>query len=40
MCLDHISPPLPTGFDGQAEPYMNDPFPDYDSEVVMAYANE
>ena len=35
-----VIPPSPVGYGGQAEPYLDDPFPDYDTEPVMAYAND
>jgi hypothetical protein len=34
-----VIPPSPIGYGGQAEPWLDDPFPDYDTEPVMAYAN-
>ncbi|NCC50456.1 MAG: hypothetical protein EOM20_04485 [Spartobacteria bacterium] len=34
-----IIPPSPIGYGGQAEPWLDDPFPDYDTEPVMMYAN-
>ncbi|MDP7135447.1 MAG: transposase, partial [Planctomycetota bacterium] len=32
--------PPPTGVDRVIEPFFDDPFPDYDTEPVMAYAND
>ena len=32
--------PPPTGDDRVIEPFFDDPFPDYDTEPVMAYAND
>jgi hypothetical protein len=37
--VDRVIPPSPEGYGGQAEPCFDDPFPDYDTEPVMAYAN-
>ena len=47
---ERIIPPSPIGYGGQAEPFFDlsrrspakadDPFPDYDAEPVMAYAND
>jgi hypothetical protein len=37
--VDRGIPPSPRGYGGQAEPYFDDPFPDYDTEPVMVYAN-
>jgi len=37
--VDRVIPPSPIGYGGQAEPFIDDPFPDYDTEPVMAYAN-
>jgi len=37
--VDRVIPPSPAGYGGQAEPCFDDPFPDYDTEPVMAYAN-
>jgi len=47
--VDRVIPPSPVGYGGQAEPCFDlsrrslakadDPFPDYDTEPVMAYAN-
>jgi hypothetical protein len=31
---ERVIPPSPGGFGGQAEPYFDDPFPDYDTEPV------
>ena len=36
---DRVIPPSPVGYGGQAEPWLDDPFPDCDTEPVMAYAN-
>jgi len=36
--MDRVIPPSPVGYGGQAEPWRDDPFPDYDTEPVMAYA--
>ncbi len=36
---DRVIPPSPVGYGGQAEPCYDDPFPDYDIEPVMMYAN-
>ena len=36
---DRVIPPSAGGFGGQAEPWLDDPFPDYDVEPVMMYAN-
>ena len=36
---DRVIPPSPIGYGGQAEPWLDDPFPYYDTEPVMAYAN-
>jgi len=30
-----IIPPTPVGYGGQAEPYLDDPFPDYENEPVF-----
>jgi len=38
--VERIIPPSPVGYGGQAEPFFDDPFPDYDTEPVMAYAND
>ena len=32
-------PSSPLGYGGQAESWIDDPFPDYGTEPVMAYAN-
>jgi hypothetical protein len=32
--------PPPGGGDRVIEPFFDDPFPDYDAEPVMAYAND
>ncbi len=37
-CLSRAPPP--TGDDRVIEPFFDDPFPDYDTEPVMAYAND
>ena len=37
-CLSRAPPP--TGVDRVIEPFFDDPFPDYDTEPVMAYAND
>jgi hypothetical protein len=37
-CLSRAPPP--TGDDRVIEPFFDDPFPDYDAEPVMAYAND
>jgi hypothetical protein len=37
--VERVIPPSPVGFGGQAEPCFDDPFPDYDTEPVMLYAN-
>ncbi len=37
-CLSRAPPP--TGVDRLIEPFFDDPFPDYDTEPVMAYAND
>ena len=37
-CLSRAPPP--TGVDQVVEPFFDDPFPDYDTEPVMAYAND
>ena len=37
-CLSRAPPP--TGVDRVMEPFFDDPFPDYDTEPVMAYAND
>ena len=34
-----VIPPSPVGYGGRAEPCCDDPFPDYDTEPVMMYAN-
>ncbi|NCC51380.1 MAG: hypothetical protein EOM20_09215 [Spartobacteria bacterium] len=34
-----VIPPSPIGCGGQAELWLDDPFPDYDTEPVMMYAN-
>ena len=34
---DRILPPSPVGYGGQAEPCLEDPFPDYDTEPVMEH---
>jgi hypothetical protein len=34
-----VIPPSPIGYGGQAEPWLDDPFPDYDTEPVMMCAN-
>jgi hypothetical protein len=31
-----VIPPSPFGYGGQAEPWLDDPFPDYDHEPVFA----
>ena len=36
--LQHAS--SPDGGERIIEPYFDDPFPDYDTEPVMAYAND
>ena len=33
-------PPVPVPGEWIVEPWLDDPFPDYDTEPVMAYANE
>ena len=33
-------PPMPASTERIVEPWLDDPFPDYDTEVVMKYANE
>ena len=38
--VDRVIPPSPLGYGGQAEPWLDDPFPDYDTEPVMMYAND
>ena len=37
--VDRVIPPSPLGYGGQAEPWLDDPFPDYDTEPIMMYAN-
>ena len=37
--VDRVIPPSPVGYGGQAEPWLDDPFPDYDTEPIMAYVN-
>jgi hypothetical protein len=37
-CLSRAPPR--TGVDRVIEPFFDDPFPDYDTEPVMAYAND
>ena len=37
---ERIIPPSPVGYGGPAEPCFDDPFPDYDTEPVMAYTND
>ena len=47
--VDRVIPPSPLGYGAQAEPWIDDPFPDYDTEPGnlssvaldrrMAYAN-
>ena len=37
--VDRVIPPSPLGYGGQAEPWIDDPFPDYDTEPVMMCAN-
>ena len=32
--VDRVIPPSPLGYGGQAEPWLDDPFPDYDTEPV------
>ena len=41
-CLSRAPPsiPPPEGGERIIEPYFEDPFPDYDIEQVMAYAND
>ena len=39
LIVDRVIPPSPLGYGGQAEPWLDDPFPDYGTEPVMAYAN-
>ena len=41
-CLSRAPPstPPPGGTERIIEPYFDDPFPDYDTEPVMAYAND
>jgi hypothetical protein len=34
-----VTPPSPVGYGGQAEPFFDDPFPDYDTEPIMMYAS-
>ncbi len=34
-----VIPPSPIGYGGQAEPWLDDPYPDYDTEPVMMCAN-
>jgi hypothetical protein len=36
--VDRVIPPSPVGYGGQAEPCLDDPFPDYDTEPVLMYA--
>ena len=38
VCLSRAPPP--TGVDRVIEPFFDDPFPDYDTEPVMAYAKD
>jgi hypothetical protein len=37
-CLSRAPPP--TGVERIIEPFFDDPFPDYETEPVMAYAND
>ena len=37
--VERVIPPWHIGYGEQAEPWLDDPFPDYDTEPVMAYAN-
>ena len=37
--VDRVIPPSPLGYGRQSEPSIDDPFPDYDTEPVMAYAS-
>ena len=37
-CLSRAPPP--DGVERIIEPFFDDPFPDYDTEPVMAYAND
>jgi len=41
-CLSRAPPrsPLPDGGERIIEPFFDDPFPDYDTEPVMAYASD
>ena len=41
-CLSRAPPSIlpPTGSERIVEPFFDDPFPDYDTEPVMAYAND
>jgi hypothetical protein len=41
-CLSRAPPdtPPPDGVERIIEPFFDDPFPDYDTEPVMAYAND
>lgn len=41
-CLSRAPPsiPPPDGGERVMEPFFDDPFPDYDTEPVMAYAND
>ena len=34
--VEPVIPPSPFGYGGQAEPWLDDPFPDYDHEPVFA----
>ena len=35
--VEPVIPPSPVGYGGQAEPWLDDPFPDYDHEPVFAH---
>ena len=37
-CVEHLPPP--DSGERIIEPYFDEPFPDYDTEPIMAYAND